>query len=200
MHHIVLRRGFIVVMAAALCMVAISTATAFGGSTSMGSPAIGKVVVAGGGPDPSPTPKPSPTPPQDPAPPAPAVVAAPPKKPAIILTVNDPPPGAWSSVQWLNLAGTQWTDVPSWLGPLAQSTYGWMPLWIDDKDKGTGPFRWVVYDKDPRQGGKVWGMTQAFYFPATNEWEGFTVNKGDMMAANSPGAAYTSVVVFPSQP
>jgi len=41
-----------------------------------------------------------------------------------------------------------------------------MPHWVDPKDYNTGLFRWVVYDKDPRQGGKVLATSDPFDFPA----------------------------------
>jgi hypothetical protein len=90
---------------------------------------------------------------------------APPPEASITLTVVNPPAGAWTAVQWSVPGGTTWYTVTSWVGPLDQAQYGWMPHWIDRKDYGTGPFRWVVYDKDPGQGGKVLGTSDPFFFP-----------------------------------
>jgi hypothetical protein len=99
------------------------------------------------------------------------------KKASIVLTVVNPPAGAWASVEWLDLSGKVWTAVPGWSGLLAQNENGFMPFAVDDADVGTGPFRWVVYDKDPAQGGKVWGMTESFNLPQKHEWLWFNVNK-----------------------
>jgi hypothetical protein len=97
---------------------------------------------------------------------APPVFCPPPHEASITLTVVNPPAGAWTAVQWGIPGGTTWSDVTNWVGPLDQSQYGWMPHWVDPKDYGTGPFRWVVYDKDPSQGGKILGISDPFYFPA----------------------------------
>lgn len=84
---------------------------------------------------------------------------------AIALTVTNPPAGAWVSVQWGDVTGGQWTNIDTWSGPLAQNATGWMAYWVDAKDYGTGPYRWVVYTKDPQQGGQIWGVSDPFNFP-----------------------------------
>ncbi len=84
---------------------------------------------------------------------------------AIALTVNNPPPAAWVVVQWLDPTGTQWNNVDSWAGPLVITPEGRMAHWVDPKQWGTGPYRWAVYDKDPQQGGQLWGVSDPFFFP-----------------------------------
>lgn len=84
---------------------------------------------------------------------------------AIALTVVNPPANAWVGVQWGDPAGVQWNDVATWFNPLDQATTGRMVYWVDSKNYGSAPYRWVVYTGDPRQGGKVWGMSDPFYFP-----------------------------------
>jgi hypothetical protein len=100
----------------------------------------------------------TPVPPVTPAPP-------PPSEGSIAVTVVNPPAGAWAAVQWSLPGGSAWVNVDTWTSPLKQDEYGWMAHWVDPKDYGAGPFRWVVYDKDPSQGGEVWGTSASFYFP-----------------------------------
>ena len=95
----------------------------------------------------------------------PPIVCPPPPEASITLTVVNAPAGAWTAVQWSVPGGTTWYNVETWVGPLDQAQYGWMPHWVDRKDYGTGPFRWVVYDKDPSQGGGIWAVSDPFYFP-----------------------------------
>jgi hypothetical protein len=89
---------------------------------------------------------------------------------AIALTATGAPSGAWVAVQWADPTGAQWTTIDTWLGPLDQSQ-GWMAYWIEAKDQGTGPYRWVVYTGDPSQGGQVWGISDPFNFPRqSGQW------------------------------
>ena len=91
---------------------------------------------------------------------------------AIAATVINPPANAWIGVQWADPTGTTWTMVDNWLGPLDQATnYGRTVRGVEKKDFGTGPFRWVVYDGNPAQGGKLWGISTSFYLPRTaHDW------------------------------
>lgn len=49
--------------------------------------------------------------------------------------------GAWTVVQWQDSAGN-WHDVEGWRGTLDDR--GVRRWWVDAKDFGTGPFRWVI--------------------------------------------------------
>ena len=53
--------------------------------------------------------------------------------------------GAWSVVQWQDSAGN-WHDVEGWRGTL--DSQGYIRWWVDAKDFGTGPFRWVISGGD----------------------------------------------------
>jgi hypothetical protein len=89
----------------------------------------------------------------------------------IAATVVNPPANAWIGVQWADPTGTTWTMIDTWLGPLDQATLGRTTRAVDPKDFGTGPYRWVVYDNDPAQGGKLWGVSNPFNFPrAAHDW------------------------------
>jgi hypothetical protein len=59
----------------------------------------------------------------------------------IVLKAPLAPVGAWTVVQWQDSAG-DWHDVEGWRGTLDAS--GYRRWWVDAKDFGTGPFRWVV--------------------------------------------------------
>ncbi len=84
---------------------------------------------------------------------------------AIALTAVNPPATAWVTVQWLEPASGQWHTVDSWTAPLQQADSGRMADWVEAKNYGTGPYRWVVYTRDPQQGGQVWGTSDPFNFP-----------------------------------
>ena len=95
---------------------------------------------------------------------------------AIAATVINPPANAWVVVQWGIPDCTQWFDIPDWSGPLDQAAVGRTARWVDAKNFGTGPFRWVVYDQDPQQGGKLWGASDPFFFPRViHDWVWITV-------------------------
>jgi hypothetical protein len=91
---------------------------------------------------------------------------------AIAATVLNPPANAWVGVQWLDLTGTTWTMIDTWLYPLDQDiNYGRTVRGVEPKDFGTGPYRWVVYAGNPAEGGKLWGVSTPFYFPqASRDW------------------------------
>jgi hypothetical protein len=89
----------------------------------------------------------------------------------IAATVINPPANAWIGVQWGDPTGTQWTMIDTWLNPLEQATWGRVSYGVEPKDFGTGPYRWVVYDNNPAQGGKLWGVSTPFFFPrAAHDW------------------------------
>jgi hypothetical protein len=78
----------------------------------------------------------------------------------IELHVPSAPAGAWTVVQWQDSAGG-WHDVEGWRGTLDAS--GYRRWWVDAKDFGTGPFRWVV-SQGPD--GPVLGISQPFNLPS----------------------------------
>ena len=84
---------------------------------------------------------------------------------AIALSVANPPANAWVAVQWLGPDGQTWNPVASWAGPLVQTPEGWLAHWVEPAQYGTGPYRWAVYDQNPAQGGKLWGVSDPFTFP-----------------------------------
>jgi hypothetical protein len=94
---------------------------------------------------------------------------------AIAVTAANAPAQAWVSVQWGDPTGTNWTTVDSWSGALVQ-TEGRMALWVEAAEFGTGPYRWVIYDKNPASGGKLWGVSAPFNFPRkSGDWVWTTV-------------------------
>jgi hypothetical protein len=102
---------------------------------------------------------------------------------AIALTVVNPPANAWVGVQWADPAGAQWFNVDNWSAPLVQDADGRMAYWVEPEHYGTGPYRWVVYDQDPRQGGKLWGVSDPFNFPVQKgDWIWTKVMKSSMPA------------------
>ena len=81
---------------------------------------------------------------------------------AIVLHVTAPPAGLWATVEWQDAAGN-WHPVEGWQGTLdADQTKTW---WVAKADLGTGPFRWVGYE---RYGGQRWAHSLSFYLPAIN--------------------------------
>jgi hypothetical protein len=96
----------------------------------------------------------------------------------IAIPVVDTPPNAWVQVQWSTWAKTNWYPVDAWSGPLAQNDYGWGAVWYEEKDYGTGPFRWVVFDGNPAQGGQVWGMSIPFYLGYVGSFSISEITKG----------------------
>ena len=70
------------------------------------------------------------------------------------------PTGAWSVVQWQDNSGG-WHDVEGWTGSLADGG-GWR-WWVEAKDFGTGPFRWV---SQPGPEGSVLNASGPFTLPA----------------------------------
>lgn len=75
---------------------------------------------------------------------------------------RDWPTNAYAVVQWQD-GWARWNDVENWRGPLT-SNAPYPVVWgVYARDFGTGPFRWVVYE---REGGPMWGVSAAFYLPA----------------------------------
>ncbi len=73
----------------------------------------------------------------------------------------------WVSVQWADDKGN-WFDVTGWQGTLdsiSETESGWVGVkewWAGEEDLGTGPFRWLVYQK---QGGPLLTVSDPFYLP-----------------------------------
>jgi hypothetical protein len=96
---------------------------------------------------------------------------------AIAVTAVNPPATAWAGVQWGDPSGAHWFNINPWFGALNQ-TDGRMAFWVDPSQFGTGPYRWVIYDMDPAQGGKLWGVSDPFMFPRTAvDWVWMKVTK-----------------------
>ncbi|MCL4263062.1 MAG: hypothetical protein KJ069_07595 [Anaerolineae bacterium] len=73
----------------------------------------------------------------------------------------------WTEVQWSD--GANWFVVEGWRGQMdniSQVGGQWVSLrewWVGGEDLGTGPFRWVVYE---RPGGNVVLTSDPFTLPA----------------------------------
>lgn len=73
----------------------------------------------------------------------------------------------WTTIQWHDGQDT-WYDVAGWQGNLdaiAQGEAGWVGTkewWAGEKDLGTGPFRWKIYEY---QGGPLLVTSEPFYLP-----------------------------------
>ena len=76
----------------------------------------------------------------------------------IDLQVHAPQSMGWTVVQWQDDQGN-WHDVEGWQGTLDAGHKKW---WVDLKDFGRGPFRWLVYRDDP---GEPQFMSEPFYLP-----------------------------------
>lgn len=69
------------------------------------------------------------------------------------------PTEVWTIVQWQDYHGA-WHDVDGWQGTLDEGNHKlW---WVADKDLGTGPFRWVIYQD---QAGPPLAASEPFYLP-----------------------------------
>lgn len=74
----------------------------------------------------------------------------------------------WTAVQWQDADGA-WHTVAGWQGTLEDITLGeqvvgWKRWWVDKKNLGAGPFRWVLY-RD--YGGPALATSEPFDLPAT---------------------------------
>ena len=78
----------------------------------------------------------------------------------IELQTQPLPVGAWSTVQWQDSVGG-WQNVEGWHGALGSS--GYQLWWVEAKDFGKGPFRWIVIQGN---GGPIIGTSDAFNLPA----------------------------------
>ncbi len=72
--------------------------------------------------------------------------------------------GVWTGVQWQDSNG-DWHDVSGWRGTAVDGRVQW---WVAQKDFGTGPFRWAVYQ--PAGDGEPVSVSEPFMLPvAANE-------------------------------
>ena len=55
---------------------------------------------------------------------------------------------AWTVVQWQGDDGV-WHDVEGWRGQVVNGQVRWR---VAEKDYGTGPFRWLIYDASGEEG------------------------------------------------
>jgi len=65
----------------------------------------------------------------------------------------------WTGVQWTDGAGN-WHDVEGWQGAFNHPNH--ISWFVEQKDFGKGPFRWVVYTS---QGGALLAVSSLFYLP-----------------------------------
>ena len=77
----------------------------------------------------------------------------------IVLTTR---PGAWTVVQWQD-GSDYWHDVAGWRGHATDGAIAWT---VEEKDFGTGPFRWVVTHP---QSGRPTDVSQSFYLPGAGD-------------------------------
>lgn len=76
----------------------------------------------------------------------------------LILYIRPSPSGLWSVVQWQDTQG-DWHDVEGWRGTVVNGKTVW---WVEEKDFGTGPFRWTIYAEGD---GALVAITRSFYLP-----------------------------------
>jgi len=69
----------------------------------------------------------------------------------------------WTVVQWEDRAGN-WHHVEGWQGTLDEVSdgQGRKVWWVADDDLGTGPFRWMVYQ---RRDGRLLIRSESFHLP-----------------------------------
>lgn len=97
-----------------------------------------------------------------PRPAAPAKEKEEPVRPQVaplILSTNPNASGLWSVVQWQDSQGG-WQDVASWRGAVVNGRTIW---WVEAKDFGKGPFRWVITQGE---GGAVVATSASFHLPS----------------------------------
>ena len=82
-----------------------------------------------------------------------------PKLAQIYLVVTPAEGHYWSVVQWQDQEGF-WHDVEGWRAEITAGTMNW---WVEAKDFGTGPFRWLVFAAG---GERPLAISQPFYLPS----------------------------------
>ncbi len=93
-------------------------------------------------------------------------------------------PGAVTVVQWQDGSGA-WNDVTSWR---ATATSGAIVWYVEAKDFGKGPFRWVSYGAD---GYTMTGASDAFYLPSAGGSVSVSINAAYAQAPGNYNYAYT---------
>jgi hypothetical protein len=73
-----------------------------------------------------------------------------------------------SIVQWQGTDG-RWHNVDGWRREITSGTINWS---VEEKDFGTGPFRWLVFSSDS---GRPLAISQPFYLPTEGETKTFYV-------------------------
>jgi hypothetical protein len=66
----------------------------------------------------------------------------------------------WTTVEWQDAFG-EWHTVEGWQGTFNEQ--GQVIWWVAEKDLGTGPFRWVVYEE---RDGALWAASESFDLPS----------------------------------
>lgn len=64
----------------------------------------------------------------------------------------------WTEVQWQDVIGN-WHQVEGWRGTSMEGVTRWF---LGEKDFGTGPFRWLVYQQED---GELLVTSASFYLP-----------------------------------
>jgi len=76
----------------------------------------------------------------------------------LILSTDPNRNDLWSVVQWQDAQGG-WQDVTGWRGTVVKGRTIW---WVEQKDFGKGPYRWVVLQGE---GGALMATSQPFNLP-----------------------------------
>jgi len=77
---------------------------------------------------------------------------------SILLQTTPAQSDLWSVVQWRDADAT-WHDVEGWRGTVVNGRTIW---WVEQKDWGKTPYRWVVYQ---REGGPLLAISDEFALP-----------------------------------
>lgn len=91
-------------------------------------------------------------------PPRPPLPPVPENRARILLDAGSAFEGAWTVVQWQGGDGV-WHDVEGWRGHVRHGQVRWR---VAEKDFGTGPFRWMIYDE---AGGAMLAASSSFTLP-----------------------------------
>jgi hypothetical protein len=105
--------------------------------------------------DPTPLPPPASPPVRTPRPPQ----ARPPVA-TLLLTVPVTDTALFSVVQWQDAQG-DWNDIEGWRGTVVGGKTIW---WVEEKDWGKGPYRWVIY-RDETTPSQILAASELFMLP-----------------------------------
>lgn len=81
----------------------------------------------------------------------------------IELQVRPSQAGLWTVVQWQDAQGN-WNAVENWQGPLNGG--GSIRWWVAEKDFGTGPFRWAIFEAPD---GTLLQTSDPFFMPMARQ-------------------------------